>query len=234
LPPERGGRGPLGRGEKSTLAAFVVAAALWTLPDLMGMLPGTLPLRGALVSRLPLSVGAIVAAFMLFVLPGDDGRPVLPWRTAAAIDWGAILLFGGGLALGHALTDTGLAEATGRGILALIGSGSTWVVTAIAIACAIALSEVASNTVAATVLVPVVVGLAESAAISPVAPILGVAIGASLGFMMPVSTPPNAIVYGSGLVPARDMMRAGLVIDGLGFIVTWLVLRLLLPPLGLV
>jgi sodium-dependent dicarboxylate transporter 2/3/5 len=94
----------------------------------------------------------------------------------------------------------------------------------------IILSEIASNTASASILVPVVIGIAEVAGVSPIPPVLG----AGLGFMMPISTPPNAIIYGSGLVPPREMMKAGLIIDLIGFVVTYGCLRLILPLLGLV
>ena len=181
-----------------------------------------------------LAVGAVIAAFLLFVLPGNGSGSVLTWSDAAGIDWGTIILFGGGLALGRAMNSSGLAASIGSSVGQLPLAESLWGLTALAIGGAILLSEVGSNTASANILVPVVIGVANSAGLSPIAPVLGVALGASLGFMMPVSTPPNAIVYGSGLVPPREMMRAGLVIDILGFVVTWSCLRLLLPVLGLI
>jgi solute carrier family 13 (sodium-dependent dicarboxylate transporter), member 2/3/5 len=227
--------GPVSVAEKSTLVAFLVALVLWTLPDVTGLAlgpdhAGTLWLSG----RVTLAVGAVIAAFLLFVLPGNGSGSVLAWTDAAGIDWGTIILFGGGLALGRAMSSSGLAASIGSSVAQLALAESLWGLTALAIGGAILLSEVGSNTASANILVPVVIGVADSVGLSPIAPVLGVALGASLGFMMPVSTPPNAIVYGSGLVPAREMMRAGLVIDILGFVVTWSCLRLLLPVLGLV
>jgi sodium-dependent dicarboxylate transporter 2/3/5 len=82
-------------------------------------------------------------------------------------------------------------------------------------------------------LVPVVIAIAQATGVSPVPPALGAALGASFGFMLPVSTPPNAIVYGSGLVPLSEMMRAGAVLDVVGAVVIWVALRLLCPLLGM-
>jgi sodium-dependent dicarboxylate transporter 2/3/5 len=158
----------------------------------------------------------------------------MTWERAAQIDWGTILLFAGGISLGRALDASGLPETIGMGVTAMIGPGAVWTLTALAIATAILLSEIGSNTASASILVPMVIGIAQVAGISPVPPVLGTALGASLGFMMPVSTPPNAIVYGSGLVPARDMMKAGLMIDILGFFVVFGCLRVILPLMGLV
>jgi solute carrier family 13 (sodium-dependent dicarboxylate transporter), member 2/3/5 len=166
------------------------------------------------------------------LLPAETSER-FTWKQAATIDWGTILLFAGGIALGQAMFETGLAKSLGELAAQASGARSVWAVTALCTAAAIILSELASNTASATTLVPVALGLAEWAGVSPFAPALGVALGASLGFMLPVSTAPNAIVYSSGLVPAREMMRAGILIDIVGFIVTMAGLMLVLPALGL-
>lgn len=226
--------GPLSEAERSTLLAFGVTLALWMAPDLAALAWG--PDAAAaqwIASRLTLAVGAIAGALLLFVLPMGS-EAAFGWRRLAAIDWGTILLFGGGIALGRAMDASGLAASIGRLAVDLVGADTLWSITALAIAAAIALSEIASNTASASILLPVTIGIAEAAGVSPVPPAIGVALGASLGFMMPVSTPPNAIVYGTGLVPAREMMRAGLLLDVLGFLATFACLRLLLPLAGLV
>lgn len=251
--------GRMSRAEWNTLIAFVTAVVLWIAPDVAGFMWGRESAAAIWAAeRLTLAVGAVAGAFLLFALPGggaqSDGAGDAPgdgsgdapsdapgdaqggrlrWKDAARIDWGTIVLFAGGIAIGRAMDASGLPETVGYATTALIGMGALWTLTAIAIAAAILLSEIASNTASASILVPVVIGVAEVAGVSPVAPVLGVALGASLGFMMPVSTPPNAIVYGSGLVPPRDMMKAGLVIDVVGFVVTFGCLRLILPMMGL-
>ncbi len=96
-----------------------------------------------------------------------------------------------------------------------------------------ALSELASNTAAATTLVPVAIGLAQGAGVSPIAPALGAALGASMGFMLPVSTPPNAIVYSSGKVPMREMVLSGILLDVASVFVVVGGLWLFLGPAGL-
>lgn len=233
--------GRMSRAERNTSIAFVVAVTLWMMPDLSTLIWGPdSPAAQWAAERLTLGVGAVVGAFLLFALPAGpaDDRGIrggrLGWADAARIDWGTIVLFAGGIALGRAMDASGLPETVGYATTAVIGTGALWTLTAIATAAAILLSEIASNTASASILVPVVIGVAEVAGVSPVAPVLGVALGASLGFMMPVSTPPNAIVYGSGLVPPRDMMKAGLIIDLVGFAITFGCLRLILPLMGLV
>jgi sodium-dependent dicarboxylate transporter 2/3/5 len=108
-----------------------------------------------------------------------------------------------------------------------------WALTGLSIAMAIALSEVASNTASASMIIPVVIAIAQAAGVSPLPPALGACLGSSFGFMLPVSTPPNAIVYGSGLVPLRLMMRSGILFDITGFFIIWGGLYLLCPIQGL-
>jgi sodium-dependent dicarboxylate transporter 2/3/5 len=172
---------------------------------------------------------------LLFALPVDRkrGRFTLGWDDAVRIDWGTILLFGGGLALGTLMFDTGVAHAMGRALTSKLGVQSLWTLTAVSILLGIILSEATSNTAAANMVIPVVIGIAQSAGVSPVPPALGACLGASYGFMLPVSTPPNAIVYGSGLVSVPSMVRAGIVFDVVGFAIIWAGLRVLCPLLGL-
>jgi sodium-dependent dicarboxylate transporter 2/3/5 len=187
-----------------------------------------------LEQRLGESVVGLLAAILLFALPAarTPWQPVLAWRDVATIDWGTILLFGGSLSLGRLMFETRLADTLGGAMLALAG-GDLWAITALAIVLGIALSEVSSNTAAASTLVPLVIAVAGTAGVSPVPPAMGAALGASFGFMLPVSTPPNAIVYGSRLVPLGAMLRSGLCLDVAGAAVIWAGLRVLCPLLGL-
>ncbi len=231
---ERTALGPWTRGQINTLVAFALAVILWTLPGTLAVLGlGESAAAGWMVSRVPESVTALLAAIVLFVLPVRGGGATLSWNDAAAIDWGTILLFGGGLALGSLMFDTGVATSIGTGLAGSLGTDSTWSLTFGAIVLGIVLSETTSNTASASMAVPVVIAIAAAAAINPVPPALGACFGASFGFMLPVSTPPNAIVYGSGLVPIPRMMRAGLIFDVAGTVIIWLGLRILCPLLGL-
>jgi sodium-dependent dicarboxylate transporter 2/3/5 len=128
--------------------------------------------------------------------------------------------------------ETGLAPALGGAVLRASGAEGLWTLTAGAIVAGVVLSETSSNTASASVVIPVAIAAAQGAGVSPVPPALGAALGASFGFMLPVSTPPNAIVYGSGLVPLREMVRAGIVLDLAGIVLIWLGLRLLCPLFG--
>jgi sodium-dependent dicarboxylate transporter 2/3/5 len=166
-------------------------------------------------------VAAIVGSLTLFLLPVDwrQRRFTLNWEQASRIDWGIILLFGGGLAMGALAESTGLSAAFGRWVASQFPGFGTFGLTCVFTAVAILMSEAASNTAAATVIVPTAIAVARAAGISPLEPALGATLGASMGFMMPISTPPNAIVYSSGYIPIGAMMRHGIVLDVVGFVI---------------
>jgi sodium-dependent dicarboxylate transporter 2/3/5 len=216
-------------GQRSTALAFGVTVALWLLPGALALVLGpAAPSCVWLAARIPEGVAALVGAILLFLLPGDAApghgkRPrALSWSDASRIDWGIILLYGGGMALGELAFSTGLAEAVGRGITGWLptGGGNAALVAAAAIV-AVATSEFTSNTASANMVVPVTIALAKAAGGNPLVAALAATFAASLGFMMPVSTPCNAIVYGTGRVPLRAMLRSGAILDVCGaFVIT--------------
>ena len=227
--------GRLSRGEINVMIAFLVAVSLWILPGLFAAILGkSAPLSRLLAERLDEGMVAILAALLLFVLPikRKGSSMTLTWEEATKIDWGTLLLFGGGLSLGKLMFSSGLADAIGHGLVALTGVDGLWGMTALGILLAILVSETTSNTASANAIIPVMIALAKEAGVSPLPPALGACLGASFGFMLPVSTPPNAIVYGSGRVPILAMVRAGIVFDIIGFGLIWGGLRILCPLLG--
>jgi sodium-dependent dicarboxylate transporter 2/3/5 len=167
----------------------------------------------------PEPVAALLGAALLFFLPGDRGRRAIDWPEAAKIDWGIILIFGGGLSLGMLGAQTGLAQAVGVSLAAAIPTQSALALVVLATITAALVSEVTSNTASATMVVPVVIGVAQAAGIDPLEPALAATLGSGLGFMLPVSTPCNAIVYSSGRIPLRTMMAYGLMLDVVGVLV---------------
>jgi solute carrier family 13 (sodium-dependent dicarboxylate transporter), member 2/3/5 len=240
---ERAQLGPWTRAQVNTLVVFGLAVVLWVTPGILALpIWGEAAFGGLMrawagwfTARLPEAVVALLAAVLLFALPVNlrRGEFTLTWDQAVQIDWGTILLFGGGLALGTLMFETGVARAMGEALTGRVGLSSVWVLTGISIALGIILSEATSNTASANMVIPVVIGISQSVGISPIPPALGACLGASYGFMLPVSTPPNAIVYGSGLVSLPSMMRAGILFDVLGFFIIWTGLRILCPLLGL-
>lgn len=229
---------PWTRGERVTAFAFALAALGWTVPPL-GQAAG-LSFAPELVRALPPGGVAILACVPLFVVPdpsrrepaGDAAPPVLPWSAAVRIDWGVILLFGGGISLGTQLEETGVAEALSRGIVHVVGATDVWTLSAAAALATIVLSEVASNTAAANILVPLVIALAVELGVSPVPPALAVGIAASVGFALPIATGPNALVYATGRVPQTAMMRAGLGLDVACFVLLVVIVRIVCPLMG--
>jgi solute carrier family 13 (sodium-dependent dicarboxylate transporter), member 2/3/5 len=179
---------------------------------------------------------AIVAAALLFILPVNwaERRFTLNWNEAARIDWGTIILFGSGIALGTMLSDSGLAETLGKGIAETLGFTSLVAVSAVAALIAILISETTSNTASATIVVPIVIPIAAAAGLNPVIPALAAVFGASFGFMLPVSTPQNAVVYGSGLIPITKMVRSGIVFDIIGIILIVLLIPVMARLVGFV
>jgi sodium-dependent dicarboxylate transporter 2/3/5 len=212
--------GPLGPGERNVVFAFALTVFLWVFPALMAVVLGdTHEWTRAVTRVLPESVAAIVGALLLFVLPISwrARKFTLTWDEASNIDWGIILLFGGGLAMGGMADTTGLADGFGRWVVSYVPDAGTVGLTAVFTAVAIVMSEAASNTAAATVVVPTAIAVATAAGVSPLEPALAATLGASMGFMMPISTPPNAIVYSSGYIPIGSMMRYGIVLDVIGY-----------------
>lgn len=228
---------PWTRAQTNCLVAFATAVALWVAPGAVALVAGPSSRLYQMASgRLDEGAVAILAAGLLFVLPVDWRRRefTLRWSQAARIDWGTVLLFGGGLALGQQMFDTGLAARIGHGLVQASGATSLWTVTTVMTIVAVLTTEVTSNTAATNMLVPVAVAVAQAAGVSAVPPAMGVALGASLAYMLPISTPPNAIVYGTGRVPITDMIRCGLLLDLLSVAAVLAALRVLCPLLGLV
>lgn len=218
---ERADFGPWTRGQVNAFVAFAVTVALWITPGVAALVVGQdHPFPRAWVAVMPEGVSALLGATLLFVLPVDWKRHrfTLPWSEAVRIEWWIVFLYGGGIALGAMAFKTGLADAMGRGLTGLLGVSTPLGLLAVSTALATVLSETTSNTASANMVVPVVIAFARSSGIDPTLPAVGATMGASLGFMLPVSTPCNAIVYGTGRIPLTDMMRYGLILDVLGVI----------------
>jgi sodium-dependent dicarboxylate transporter 2/3/5 len=214
--------GAMTRAQWNVVAAFAITVALWVAPGVFALLgvDGTV-FAQTYEDTMPEGIAALVGALLLFVLPVDwrSRRFTMTWEEAAQIDWAVVLLYGGGLAMGNLAFQTGLAEALGRAITSWLPAPTTFSLTVLFTGAAIILSETASNTASANMIVPISIAVAQAAGVRPIEPVLGATLGASMGFMMPISTPPNAIIYSSGYVPISQMMRHGLLLDLVGFLV---------------
>lgn len=229
---QRTNLGPWSRGERGVVGVFVGAVVLWTLPGLVAALaPDDVagPAGRWLSTRLPESIVGLLAASALFLLPADRGGEAraLDWKDAAGIDWGTILLFAGGMALGELMFSTGLARWIGEGLAGIFHSHSLVGLTLLFTGVGILVSETTTNTASATMVVPIAIAVSQAAGVDPLKPALATCLGCSMGFLLPVSTGPNAMAYGTGCIPLRTMMRHGIWLDLVGWgIITGTVLLL--------
>jgi len=232
---QRARLGRLSRAEKNTLIAFVFTVTLWIFPGIIALFAGTdSTLYDNVSGRLNEGIVAVLGASLLFLLPTDWPRRefTLNWSDAARIDWGTILLFGTGIIFGSLLDDTGLAKSIGTASSDWLGLTSVVAITAFAVLLAIIISETTSNTASAAVVVPIIIPVAMAANVDPFVPALAATFAASFGFMLPVSTPQNAVVYGSGVVPITRMIRSGISFDVIGAILIMILLPLMLAVTG--
>ena len=158
----------------------------------------------------------------------NRGKRLMDWKTAVTIPWGVILLIGGGLALANAYTTTGLDEWIAERLVFLQGLNYLVVILVI-VAIAIFVGEIVSNTASAALLIPISASLAASVDIDPLLLMIPLTIATSFGFVMPVGTPPNAIVFASGYVTIPKMARAGLPLDIIGIVLVTILTTLLVP-----
>lgn len=223
-------------GQRNTALAFAVAVVLWLTPGIVAMALGSeSPTASLLEHRLAPGAAAVLAAGLLFVLPinWSERRFTTHWKEAKSIDWGTILLFGGGMSFGNLVFTTGLAERIGAPLLALTGAESVWAVTAVGVGVGMVLTEFTSHTPCTSMLVPVVLTMCAAGGLNPVAPALGTMLGINSGYMLPISAGHNAIVFGSGMLPITAMIKFGILMKIAAFVIIMVGLRLLLPLLGM-
>lgn len=228
--------GSIKTGEVNSIIAFVVTVVLWLIPGIFALAYGTdSSIFKTYNNHVPESVAALIGASLLFLLPTSRKKLefTVNWKDAVGIDWGTLILFGGGLSLGNLMFETKLADYLGTSFINFSGLDSIWGITLAAIFISIIVSEATSNTASANMIVPVVISICIAGNLNPIPPAIGATLGASWGFMLPVSTPPNAIVYGSGMVPITKMIRSGIFFDIIGGILIWIILRLILPLVNL-
>ncbi|HVR28049.1 MAG TPA: DASS family sodium-coupled anion symporter, partial [Thermoanaerobaculia bacterium] len=218
------GLGRMRRGEWITMSVFFSTAALWISRPL---LVTWAPLEGLSDAGI-----AILAALALFVTPAERNPPAstMDWETAVKLPWGVLILFGGGLSLAAAVQANGVAEYLGAQVTALGGLPTVLFVLAVT-AGVIFLTELTSNTATTATLVPVLAGVAYGIGVHPDYLIFPATIAASCAFMMPVATPPNAIVFGSGYVTIPQMCKAGLWLNLAGIVLITVVMYLVVIPL---
>jgi solute carrier family 13 (sodium-dependent dicarboxylate transporter), member 2/3/5 len=222
--------GPMHRAEWCVLAVFGLTAAAWVTRPLLEDLTvaGAHPFEGLDDAGI-----AVLAGIALFVIPVDRRwTRALDWDTASQLPWGILLLFGGGLSLANAITASGLDAYLGS-LVAHVEVHPLLLV-AVVTAGVVFLTELTSNTATAAALVPIVSAVGPGLGVHPLALAIPVALAASLAFMLPVATPPNAIVFGSGYIELPDMMRTGLRLNLISIVVVTAGTSLVaLPVLGI-
>src|SRR4029450_4909759 len=216
--------GPLSQGETVVLGVFAVTAVLWVTSPLLRplVIAGMKPLAALSDTGI-----AMLAALALFLTPADHttGARAMDWATAVKLPWGVLMLFGGGLTLATAIEANGLSKFIGNSSRGLAGLPPLVLLLAIT-AMTVFLSELTSNTAQVSTMVPVLAAMAPALGMNPYVLILACTLGASSAYMMPVGTPPNAIVFGTGLVRLPQMMKAGLWLNLAGVLVITLLVTL--------
>ncbi|MCT1804000.1 DASS family sodium-coupled anion symporter [Kocuria carniphila] len=229
-------QGPMSRAEKNTLIAFGFTVTLWLLPAVVSLIGGTESDAYIFVDdRLDEGIVAVLGASLLFILPTNwkKREATLTWTDAAKIDWGTIILFGTGIIFGSLLADTGLAETIGTGASENLNITNVVTITVFSAVLAVLISETTSNTASAAVIVPIVIPLCQAMGVDPFVPAMAATFAASFGFMLPVSTPQNAIVYGTGAVPITRMIRTGIFFDILGVILIVTIVPVMIAVVGI-
>ncbi|WP_261130486.1 DASS family sodium-coupled anion symporter [Bacillus sp. Marseille-Q3570] len=218
---EKKALGLMGPEEKVILTVFTLTALAWIsrsfiLVDLNENINDT--------------IIAMTAAIILFMIPSATkrGEFLLDWETAKGVPWGILLLFGGGLAIAAGFQESGLAEWFGTQLAVLEGVNLILII-AIVTAMVIFLTEITSNTATATMMFPIMASLAAAISVHPYALMIGAGLAASCAFMLPVATPPNAVVFGSGYLRIPDMARAGLWLNIISVVIITIAIYLYLP-----
>lgn len=202
--------GPMSRGEHRVSIVFALTAITWILRPQIAAWFGMPGLSDTGI--------AILAALVLFVLPVERGRVALDWNTAARLPWGVLLLFGGGLSLAAAISAHGVDRFIADSFMGMGGIHPLALLAAVATLVIFA-TELTSNTAVATAFAPVLAAVAVGLGAPPTVMLLAIGLGANYAFMMPVATPPNAIVFASGYVGMGQMARAGFTLNLLAIVV---------------
>jgi sodium-dependent dicarboxylate transporter 2/3/5 len=239
---ERATLGRMSSGERRMAAVFTATAVLWVTRGGLDFGAVSIPGWGAALAQWQVrtlggvdpeffarhvtdATVAIAMSLVCFFLPADRSRKVrlLDWESAGKLPWDVLLLFGGGFCIGKAFAASGLDRALGQALAPAIQGQPAWLVIAIVAAFMTFLSEIASNTALTVIALPVLASAAVQGGYDPRLVMIPATIAASCGFMLPVGTPPNAVVFSSGLVPIGTMARVGLLVDVVGVVLITLV-----------
>lgn len=210
--------------EKRVLMVFGITVLAWvTRTEPFGGWSLWLGMKGATDATV-----ALLAVITLFLIPNGRSGKLLDWETAVKVPWGILILFAGGIAIAQAFVESGLSKFIGEQLTVLSELHPLVLIATIALAVTF-LTEVTSNTATALLLMPILAPAGLAAGVDPALLMVPATISASYGFMMPVGTPPNAIVFGTGMIPMAHMAREGLALNFIGIAVISTVCYLLVP-----
>lgn len=213
----------LHKDQYKSLLIFAIVVLLWIIPGILSFLIKDEGIKKNIFSILNESTVALIGATLFFLINQSDEpkRKLLEWNDAKSIDWGTLILFGGGMSLGSMVFKTGLAKFFGENFLKIFGKPPEWLFILLSIVIAVMLTESVSNTASANIIIPIIISISKVLNFSPLLAVLGSTIACSLAFMLPVSTPPNAIVYGSKIIPITEMVKKGFILDLIMIVLTF-------------
>ena len=213
--------GKISRDEKKVFIIFLIAASLWIGRPYLKYHDMLLGLTDAGI--------AILAAIILFILPSDNKKSnLLEWDETKKLPWGLLLLFGGGLSLASSISSSGLGQWLGTSFSLLVGL-KPWLIILLITTFIVFLTELTSNTATTSTFLPIATSIAVAISVAPISIAIPLVMASSLAFMLPVATPPNAIVYGSGKITIANMIKAGFILNLIGILIISLVSHYLLP-----
>ncbi|WP_371809630.1 SLC13 family permease [Halobacillus sp. Marseille-Q1614] len=217
---ERKALGVMSREEKIVLTIFTLTAIAWISRSFVLV---------HINENIDDTIIAMIAAIILFLIPArKKGEFILDWDTAKGLPWGILLLFGAGLAIASGFQESGLAEWIGTQLTVLEGISFILILTVVAVL-VIFLTEITSNTATATMMFPIMASLAAAIDVHPYSLMIAAGVAASCAFMLPVATPPNAVVFGSGYLRIPDMAKAGFALNILSIVLVTLAIYFYLP-----
>jgi sodium-dependent dicarboxylate transporter 2/3/5 len=205
---ERRQLGAIKLGEKKVWFVFAITALAWIIRG---------PINDLFLCDLSNSAIAITGGLSLFLIPNEKSF-VLNWKDTEKLPWGILILFGGGLSLAKTLELVGVVQMIGDSFTIYGGGWSLLALIFMGSVISLCLTEVMSNVALVSVFVPVIAGVATSLGYSPIVLTAPVTLAASCAFLLPISTPPNAVVFASGHIKVKDMMKAGLVLNVLAIL----------------
>lgn len=217
-------------GEKVVLASFMCTLTLWLFPAFYNLCCG--PNSDIVKKKMSAGTAVVLGTLPLFLLRKDQHNRVLPWSSAKTADWGIIMLVGGGMLLGKAMLQSGLADVLAKGLVEVTHIRDIRALEFVFILFTVFVTEITSNTATTSMLAPVVIAACKTIDPDPnsmIKPVVGIALSASCAFMMPMATAPNYIVKDTGHVSLGEMAKVGICINLICAVLIWSLLQILVP-----